>query len=56
MAVLFDDCSASAGHTIPARLEPGRRAALNELLLILYGELRRLARSYMARERQGQLL
>ena len=34
----------------------GDDAALNELLPIVYGELRRLARSYMARERHGHTL
>ena len=34
----------------------GDDAALDELLPIVYGELRRLARSYMARERQGHTL
>jgi RNA polymerase sigma factor (TIGR02999 family) len=34
----------------------GDDAALNELLPIVYAELRRLARSYMARERHGHTL
>jgi RNA polymerase sigma factor (TIGR02999 family) len=34
----------------------GDDAALDELLPIVYSELRRLARSYMARERRGQTL
>jgi RNA polymerase sigma-70 factor (ECF subfamily) len=34
----------------------GDEAALNELLPLVYGELRRLARSYVARERPGRTL
>jgi RNA polymerase sigma-70 factor, ECF subfamily len=34
----------------------GDESALDELLPVVYGELRRLARSYMARERPGRTL
>jgi RNA polymerase sigma-70 factor, ECF subfamily len=38
------------------RLREGEQAALDELMPIIYGELRRIARSFMSRQRQGHTL